>query len=283
MVNVLRNEEEPLSDDAERVLVCLVDRPLASREDCVSSIDLPGPRVRDALEELRNWGLLESNLLGWTKPRVERISLPAEGTRRLGIPSPTWHDEGNLGHLLQRLPLPENFYPAAGAVEGLGPIERFQWISGRSLDAAVDYRDGWVAIFWSGLLESESAISARLEDLGQDMLDLASTGEDPFPAKFLFVVEDWWQRCLVERAVRHLPMAEELVEIWCIADGDCPRIKAIPGSRGWISQPVRARRTGNWPWAARVEGSPWSKKRQSGPRQDAERGCSILRGAYRTR
>ena len=259
MVNTLRNEEESLSGDAERVLVWLADRPLASTDDCVSSMDLPGPRVRDALRELRNRGWLEADLLGWTRPRVERMHLSGKGIGRLGIPSPTWHDEGNLGHLLQRLPLVENFYQAAGAVEGLGPVERFQWISGRSLDAAVDYRDGWVAIFWSGLLEKESGISARLEDLGQDLLDLASTGEDPFPAKFLFVVEDWWQRCLVRRAVRHLPMAEELVDIWCIADGEWSRIKGTLRSRGRISQPVRARGTGNWSWAARVESSPWSK------------------------
>ena len=257
-MNALRNEEEPLSGDAERVLFWLTDRPLASTDDCVSSMDLPGPRVRDALRELRNWGLLETDLLGWTRPRVARIRLPDRAIRRLGIPSPTWHDEGNLGHLLQRLPLVENFYQAAGSVE-LGPVERFQWISGRSLDAAVDYRDGWVAIFWSGLLEKESSISARLEDLGQDLLDLASTGEDPFPARFLIVVEDWWQRCLVQRAVRHLPMAEELVDIWCIADGDCPGIKPILRGRGRISQPVPARGTGKWPWAARVESSPWSK------------------------
>ncbi len=259
MVKVLRNEEEPPSDDAEMVLAHLAECPLASMEDCVSSIDLPGPRVRDALQELRNWGWLETERLGWIRPRVDRIRLPEKAIRRLGIPSPTWHDEGNLAHLLQRLPLTETFYLAAGAVGGLGPIERFQWISGRSLDAAVDYRDGWVAIFWSGLLHSESDISARLEGLGQDLLDLASTGESPFPAKLLFVVEDWWQRCLVQRAIRHLPSAEELVEIWCIADGDCPEIRATLGSRGRISQPVPARRAGNWPWAARVENSPWSK------------------------
>ena len=258
MVDALRHEEEPISGDAEMVLVHLADRPLASTEDCVASMDLPAPRVRDALRELKHRVLSESTLLGWTRPRVERIYLPEKGIRRLGISLPTWHDEGNLSHILQRLPLAENFYLAAGAVEGLGAIKRFQWISGRSLDAAVDYQDGWVAILWSGLLESESGISARLENLGQDLLDLVSTGEVPFPAKLLFVVEDWLQRCLVQRAVRHLPMADVLVDIWCIDDGDCPRIEATLRSRGRISQPVPARRVGNWPWAARVESSPWS-------------------------
>ena len=259
MVNALRHEEEPLSGDAEKVLICLADRPLASTEDCEASIDLPDARVRDALRELKHRALLESTLLGWTRSRVERINLPEKGIRRLGISVPTWHDEGNLSHILQRLPLAENFYLAAGAVEGLGAIKRFQWISGRSLDAAVDYQNGWIAIFSIGLLAGESGISARLENLGQDLLDLASTGEGPFPAKLLFVVADWWQRCLVQRAVRHLPMVDVLVDIWCIEDGDCPRIKPTLRSRGRISQPVPARSVGNWPWAARVESSPWSK------------------------
>ena len=249
----------PVSEMATDLLSPVFDTPLFSIEDIKLLAGLPDSRARAMIAELHKAGLLKYDVLGWTRKGVRRWWLTGHAPQMVDSPGPTWHDDGNRGYLLHRLPLAETFYRVAGSVEGLGKVGAFQWIADRSLDAAVRYEYGWVAILWSGFMESESHFRSRLTDLGRDLLDLAATGESPWPGMLCVVVTDWWQKELVKRAVRLLSLGPEMVSIWCIANGECPRITPYLKGRGWIHQPVRERGVGGWPWEKRIAGSIWTK------------------------
>ena len=240
------NEQYPLSEEGINLLSVLFCVPFACIKDTVVLSGMKDGTVRHTIVELITAGLVTSHPLGWTKALMNRFWLTRDALKLKGATGASWHDDGNLSYLLQRLPLIEHFYPAVGAARNLGSFREFQWISGRSMDAIACFKEGWVALCWSGITEKESHISARMESLGLDLLELAASEETPFPAKIIFLVEDWWQQVLVLRATRYLPMAETLVSTWCINDGPCPNIIATPESRGMVHQEVGARGTGAW-------------------------------------
>ena len=253
-------EELGLSPRAREILSMLPPLVLFTISDLAALTRLSHRVVRAAIEELERNELIGCDQLAWTLKRGERRwFLPDRALQAFEDLGRTWHEEGNLVELLARLPQPEWFYQVAGSVEGLGRLELFQWLAGVSLDAAVRYESGWVALLWSGFMASETQIVKRLEKLGEHLPDLAATADAPWPALFFCVVTDRWQGELFLRAARHFPKISDRLSIFCLSDGSRSGVMAPLDSRGWVYQRVRRRGTGGWPWKKRIETSPWAE------------------------
>ena len=250
---------QPLSEEAVSLLHLLLDTPLASIENSKAIWGLEDSYVRDAVKELEESGLLKSDALGCIRERTRRRRLSEEGLNEAGVLGPSWHDDGNAAILLQRMPPVEAFYEVPGMIQDMGKVTGFEWFSGISLDAKIDYEEGWVGLVWCGMMQRESHISDKLTDFGSDLLELACGDQISFPAMVIFIVEDCWQGELVLRATRHLPLASMLVSIWCIAEGPCPPMIPSLRSIGRIHQPAPNRGVGRWSWEQRVNESPWSQ------------------------
>ena len=134
-----------------------------------------------------------------------------------------------------------------------------------SFDAAVRYRDGWIAIFWSGILQKESAILDRLRDFGRDMVELSDSFRPAWPGLLCFVVSDQWQRVLVERVAGQFGPLRDRVAVWCVADGSRTGASQPLDSRGRVRQRTYPRDMGGWPWERRVRQSPWARGGKSDP------------------
>ena len=249
----------PLSPCALEVINALLPLPLSTIGDLAAVTGRRHARLRSGLDELEHAKLVASAVLGWTLRGSPRWFLTDKALAGFESSAPTWHEEGERGELLHRLPLVEWFYRVAGSVRGLGRFEDFQWLDEAGLDAAVEYKKGWVAIFWSGSLEKESSITKRLERLGPDLLKLAATDEPPWPAALFFVVTDQWQMELVYRAALRIPWAWSKVYIWSIADGNPAEVQLYPRSHGGLYQPAKRRGVGGWPWAKRTKDSLWAQ------------------------
>ena len=248
-----------LSDGGKRVAKVLLDMPLSSAHDlaCVTGYSMAG--VYPRLEELREKGVIDGVSLGWTRGQVTRYWLTSEAVGVLDLVGSSWHEEWGLGRLLERLPLVEWFYRVVGGVEGLGAFERFQWLSGVSIDAVAEYGEGWVAVLWSGLFESENALSARLERMGSELMRMGVFREGAWPGLFCFVVGDRWQRELVYRAARKYGI-ESVVRVCSVDEGGNLGPLRADKSRGRLYHPVDSRDIGGWPWRRRVEESLWSRR-----------------------
>ena len=240
------------------VLRAYFEMPLGATKDVLRVTGLPYRVVHQAENALENANMLASDKLGWGCRAISRRYLPPEGLRALEITGPTWHDEGNRCLLLGRLPLVQAFYSLAGRVLGIGQFTSFQWITESGFDAVAHYENGWIALLWSGPMEKESVLGARVQGLWRDFSVLAATEISPWPAKLCFVVYDQWQQVLVERVLRKAGLPPANWDIWCLANGACPDVMVEPESRGLIYQPVSRRGTGAWPWERRVEAFPWA-------------------------
>ena len=179
-----------MSRAAADVLGVLAQEPLAGVDDIAKSGRLPRSRVYAGINDLCGDGLADSVELGWNRDKVSRYFFTAEALARYGDQCSPWHQEWGRARLLQRLPLVEWAYQVAGEINGLGPVEEFHWVDSVSFDAAVRYRDGWAAIFWSGSLQSESSILDRLRDFGRDMVELTDGDGPAWPSLLCFVVSD---------------------------------------------------------------------------------------------
>lgn len=207
---------------------------------------------------LQSKKLVEPVRLGRTRGRSIRFYLTGEGLASINEEGTSWHEPGQLCALLDRFPLVEWFYDVAGTYEGMGRLEKYQWIDGLGFDAAVLYERGWAALFWSGPLQNDSVLDARLHNFSEDLRKLNRLGEDlTWPGLFCFVVSDEWQRELVLRAVEYNRF-ENQTQIWCVSDGSFYGVTEPRPSRGWVYQPLVHRRLGSWPWAKRVESSLWA-------------------------
>ena len=121
-------------------------------------------------------------------------------------------------------------------------------------------KNGWIAIFWSGYLQTEETIGYRLSRFSQDLYELIKIGEMPYPSMFCYVVSDRWQATLVDRVTK-IHRMDDMVSVWCVSDGTRTGTRDPQPNRGWVHQPVARRNVGGWPWSKRVEDSPWSKER----------------------
>ncbi len=248
----------PVSRSASRVAAALVQCPLGSAADVAPMVGTKVAGVYARLRELRSAGMADCVSLGWSMRQQFRWWLSDDALSALGVLGSSWHEEWGRSRLLERLPLVEWFYRAACSVTGAGRLRVFQWLSGLSLDAAVSYDYGWVALFWSGLWQTERTIMARLERLGHDMEECGFLNEPAWPGLLLFVVSDRWQRELVYRAFRRYGLlGRASLAVWCCADGTWSGSPSYSPSRGWVHQPVEPREMGGWDWDSRVRDSLW--------------------------
>ena len=250
----------PVSRSAARVAAALVSCPLGSAADVAPVVGTRVSGVYSKLRELQEAGMAGSVSLGWSLGHRSRWWLSDEALSRLGLLGSSWHEEWGRSRLLERLPLVEWFYRVAGSLTEMGQLRSFQWLSGLSLDAAVRYDRGWVALFWSGLWQTERTLMARLERLGHEMDEYSLLSEPAWPGLLAFVVSDRWQRELVYRAFRRYGLLGRVpLAIWCCSDGSRSGSPSPGPSRGWIHQPVEAREMGGWSWEDRVESCPWGQ------------------------
>ena len=237
----------------------IIDTPLASARDLASLMGIGTPGIYTSLGELSEARLVDSDSLGWSRPRTARWFLTEKGLARLGRTGSSWHEEAHRCGLLQRCPSVEWFYQVAGSMDDLGSFESFQWFDNLSFDAVARYERGWVALFWSGTLQPVDLIAGRLRQFGPDLLDMAVTLEVPWPGQLVFVVSDQWQGELVMQAARQYYL-EDQVSVWCAADGSRSGARECGPSRGRVHQVVYPRGLGGWPWEKRLTRSPWAER-----------------------
>ena len=243
----------------ESLLEALAELPLASTRDVADVMRSDVHALYRYLWELQIKKYVGSARLGCTLKKSVRWYLTDKGLTEIGRLGVTWHEEAHRCWLLDKIPLVEWFYQVASDVKGLGKMQAFQWVDGLSFDAAARFEYGWVAIFWSGFLQSEYLIEDRILRFSKDVLTLNSLGESAWPGMFCFVVSDEWQRELVFRVARRHRL-DDMVSVWCISDGMRSGVEDPLASRGWIYQPVYTRSIGSWPWDKRVDSSLWSNK-----------------------
>ena len=246
-----------VSEPAVRVARVLGNLPLASASDISGVLRLSVSRVHASLWELREAGLADFSVVGWSRQSVARWWLAGSGLQfalgsfSLGS-SVSWHHEGGRCRLLDVLPSLEWFYRCLGDLVGeMGSLLEFTWISGSSFDAAALFDVGWVAFSWSGILQNEDFVQGRMDQFANHFYEMAYDMERPWPSLFCFVVTDAWQREVVLRAAAQHSLLDRLV-VWSVRDNSRSGLIEPRGSRGWVRQYARRRESGAWGWDRRV-------------------------------
>ena len=144
--------------------------------------DLASTLVYHPLGHLRQRGLADSAPLGWSGSPSMRRFLTDSALVLPGRLGATWRQEFSRRRLLERLPSVKWFYQVVSQIEDLGPFEALHWMDGVSPDAVARRRHGWIALFWSGSLQSEDWTASRLGRLAQDPRDRAISLETPWPS-----------------------------------------------------------------------------------------------------
>ena len=171
------------SEGDRRRLYWLVDAPLATARDLSSLSGIGRSFWYDQLGDLRSRGLVDSAAPGWSRPLSMRWFMTGSGLSVVGMPGSTWHEEFARCRLLERLPSVEWSYrwpPRSGTWGPSSPSTG--WITHGSIDAVVRYRYGWIALFWSGAFQSETAIANRLGRLALDLREMSVPPSPPGPA-----------------------------------------------------------------------------------------------------
>lgn len=232
--------------------------PWSSAGDLVEVCESDRALVHRRLWELNDAGYVSEDRLGCSRPRVSRWRAAPAGLEYLRISDGLWCGDWALSRLLELLPQVEWFYPAAGLFRAsLGDMVRFRWFRGVAWDAAALYQRGWVAFFWSGLLQTESKLRETFRRLGADLQACSMTGASAFPGVLCFVVRDAWQRELLFRAARGYGL-EDRVQAWCVDDGSVSGCREPLPGQGWVGQVLEGGGLGNWTLASRLESSEWA-------------------------
>ena len=232
--------------------------PWSSAGDLVAVCESDRALVHRRLWELNDAGYVSEDRLGCSRPRVSRWRAAPAGLEYLRISDGLWCGDWALSRLLELLPQVEWFYPAAGSFRArLGDMVRFRWFRGVAWDAAALYQRGWVAFFWSGLLQTESKLRETFRRLGADLQACSMTGASAFPGVLCFVVGDAWQRELLFRAARGYGL-EDRVQAWCVDDGSVSGCREPLPGQGWVGQVLEGGGLGNWTLASRLESSEWA-------------------------
>ena len=254
-----------LSEGDLSFLKILMDTPLATAADFRWAVMDPTPKgIYARLTRLEGLGLIDSVRLGFLNRRVERYFLTGDAQSEMGLSGATWHQPGCLIRLLERIPALEQLYPAAQAIEDMGPLHAWQWFDGASLDAAGLFENGWVALFHSGLVRTERKIEERLHALGGDLERMAWGDVRPHPGRLVFVTLDRFGAELVLRVARRYRM-ENWVTVRCIEDGSLRGARRSLPSRGWAHQPPYRRDAGWNAWRERARHSLWSEEGNRDP------------------
>ncbi|MCY4365162.1 MAG: hypothetical protein OXE17_02890 [Chloroflexi bacterium] len=230
-----------LSDPDRRIADIVRSCPLISTDDIAGILDRRESGVSACLRRLKAGGIVNSIAVGWRRQQRERFYLSSQAQDETGLAGATWHQPGCLTRLMERISSVEDLYEATAQLKGLGALKDFQWLDGVSLDAAVRFEAGWVALFRVGTLPAESDIAKTVTNLGRDLVALAAEDPHPRPALLYFVTADLWESELVNNVVR-LYEIEDWAQIYCVQDGSWEGQIARLNSRGWIHQPIYQRR-----------------------------------------
>ncbi len=255
-----------VSPAARRAAHTLISLPLGTVDALAQAQGLSPYTMYPAVRELAGAGFVASTVLKTRGVNARRFWFTQEALETMGLHHDSWHLSGELGRLLERFPLTDLFYQAATSVESLGRFGRFDWFSGLALDAGATYDKGWVALLWSGRLETERGLVRRLIRLGHDMVNQSLTDEPAWPAMLYWVVDDPWQRQLVLRAARRFRLQDQMA-IWCVADGTISWPRSPQLSRGGLHQTLYPRSLGTWTWDRRIAASLWHPS--TGPHSEA--------------
>ena len=248
-----------LSRSHFHTMIALGRQPFSSADDTAVAMSVDDSLVSRRLNMLETRGLVDFYKLGATKPRVQRWYLTPDGMGHLEVYDRLWNAEWGLARLLEVLPQVEWFYPiSASLTDVLGPMIRFRWFRGVGWDAATRYQRGWVAFYWSSILQSEARIRETFSRLGTDLVEYNLIGSNPFPSLMCFVVSDAWQKELVMRVARSFDLQDH-VQIWTVADGSVSGAREPRPGRGWVGQILEEGDLGGWSLENRVERSLWSK------------------------
>ncbi|MCY4557260.1 MAG: hypothetical protein OXF79_12965 [Chloroflexi bacterium] len=249
---------DSLTPTQQVVVGVLLRLPLASDAELAAFIRLPTNTVSRALRNLRARGIVASALLGCLQSPVERWWWTSPTRSELFPRGTDWHQPGCRARLLERLSSVEHLYTAATQILDLGPFREWQWVDGFSMDAAIRCEDGWAALFWVGLLRSESRLAALIEDVGGDLESLAQGDPHPRPSLLCFVVLREWQVEMVRRVARRCGI-EDWVRVWCAKDNTWHETTNRLNSRGWIRQPAYRRTMSETLWETRLTNSLWAR------------------------
>ena len=252
--------ELDVSASEEKVIHTLLELPLASVQDLAAVMGSGTTALYRPLRRLREAGLVDSARLGCTLERSTRWFMTDDALRGLGLLGSSWHEGAARDRLLARLPSVEQFYRLVGSLRGLGKFISFQWCDQLGFDAAARFEQGWVTLWWCGMLQTEGVVAERLEVLSRDLMSLPALGDSPWPGMLCFVVNDRWERDLVSRVARR-QVFSDMVSVWCVSDGLRSGATEFARSRGWVYQPVLDRETGGWTWEQRLRDSMWSGRR----------------------
>ena len=125
-------------------------------------------------------GLLESHVMGATKQRVDRFWVREPSRTLTASPNQPWHDEFLRSQLLARLPLVENFYPVLAELQDdLGGLLDARPSQSQSHDMIARFEKGWVALFYSGVLETTAHLEARFASFHEEMFDVVTLSHYP--------------------------------------------------------------------------------------------------------
>ena len=261
----MTTESNDHANHAARIFAKLLQMPLASAADIAALHGLDPSYVHAGLRYLRGMKMAESAPMGFLEPRVDRWWVSDSYQEEHGFDGATWQQPGARDRSLERMSAVEWLYPAAAAMRGLGPEPFFQWVDEVAFDAAVRYRDGWVAFMWVGILRSEAGIAERIERLGRDFIALAHGHLQPRPSQVCCVVPDRWQAEMVARVARRYRM-EDWISTWCIADDSWHGAAGYLASTGWVHQPVYRRDLTPPTWQNNLLMSQWSQEANRDPR-----------------
>ena len=260
----MTTESNENANRAARIFEKLLQMPMASASDIAALHGLDSSYVHAGLRYLRDMGMAECAAMGFLDSRVERYWVSDRYQEEHGLDGATWHQPGARDRFRQRMSAVEWINRAAAAVRGLGPDPFFQWVDDVAFDAAVKYRDGWVAFIWVGILRSEAGIAERIERLGRDFIALAHGHPQPRPSQVCCVVPDRWQAEMVARVARRYQM-EDWIRTWCIADDSWHGAGGYLESTGWVHQPVYRRDFTPRTWHNNLRGSQWSEEANRDP------------------
>lgn len=246
-----------LTPEQQRVIRVLLLVPLISVEDLNPFLAQPTASVEKVLKRLMTLGMVHSVVLGCLRPSVERWCLTSEARQELCPSGTDGHQPGCLARLLERLTSVEFLYQVGGAIDELGAFREWEWFDDVSLDAAVRYENGWVPLFWVGLLRHESVLEERIEAFGGDLETLAYEDPHPLPSFLCFVVVRQWQVAMVHRVAGRFGI-RDWVRVWCVDDGAWYGSANPKTSRGWVRQTGYRREMSHGRWETRYSNSLWA-------------------------
>ena len=202
-------------------------------------------------------GYLVRRKLGSESGLTGRIWVSDRISKELEIPMPTNLRDWSLARHLERLPVVEHTYPALAKVEGLGQFRSIVWHQQLSFYAKVNFENGWILVFYSGLLESYADLRNMAGAIADDLRENAEDRIQPWPSFFLWVVRSRWQAEMVRRTLGEL--IGPLLAFYIASDSTYVPPQDMHTATGGIWQSIEDRDMGNWPWEQRLQSSPWAE------------------------